>query len=837
MLHTFVGEDRGAVREMVRGPLSDYLKSSVDLMRSMASSLGKDIDSQAFGENDLQVVLGHAFDRYFETSGLFGTPNDCLHMIERLKTIGVDEVACLMDFGVETESVLASLRHLEVVRRRSGSMEQAAAESISLPAQIAKHQVTHLQCTPSMARILKADPDFARAAHSLDKLLLGGEALPVALANELRRDLPAEIINMYGPTETTIWSSAFAIETPSSKIPIGKPVVNTNMFILDKSLEPVPIGAPGALYIGGAGVARGYLNRPELSSERFIPDPFEPYGGGRLYRTGDRARRLEDGDIEFLGRDDYQVKLDGYRIEPGEIEASLTRYDGVREAVVTVHEDAAQVKRLVAYIVTDQSSQPEISRVISPAERQRLLAGRQTFKLPNGMVIAHLGDYQTNIGYREVFGDEVYLKHAITLNDGACIFDVGANIGFFSLFANRKYKDLRVFAFEPIPATFDVLQTNMALHGLNAKLYNCGLSNKAGEAEFTFYPSMAGLSGRYSDVERDKKATAAIIQDWLKKNAADTAKNLLTQDELDLVMEERFKSEKHFCQLRTVSEIIRENNIERIDLLKIDVERSEYDVLCGIEYDDWEKIRQIVIEVDTRENLDRITALLESRDYQVVVEDYVNVEAEDENSEVDVFMLYARQKSAEWRQPVARSVGKLAPEKTSISIDGLRGFLKQSLPEYMIPSSFMFLDELPLTPNGKVDRKSLPEPETLRPELETPYLAPQTAAERTIAAIWQEALGIERVGIHDNFFEVGGTSILLVQVNSRLRESFKTNIPMVEMFRHSSISSMVKYLTRKQNDHTSLQQIHNRAIKQTDTTNLKNQFRKARQRKKTADSQ
>jgi acyl carrier protein len=302
-------------------------------------------------------------------------------------------------------------------------------------------------------------------------------------------------------------------------------------------------------------------------------------------------------------------------------------------------------------------------------------------------------------------------------------------------------------------------------------------------------------------------------------------------------MEERFKSEKHFCQLRTVSEIIRENNIERIDLLKIDVERSEYDVLCGIEYDDWEKIRQIVIEVDTRENLDRITALLESRDYQVVVEDYVNVEAEDENSEVDVFMLYARQKSAEWRQPVARSVGKLAPEKTSISIDGLRGFLKQSLPEYMIPSSFMFLDELPLTPNGKVDRKSLPEPETLRPELETPYLAPQTAAERTIAAIWQEALGIERVGIHDNFFEVGGTSILLVQVNSRLRESFKTNIPMVEMFRHSSISSMVKYLTRKQNDHTSLQQIHNRAIKQTDTTNLKNQFRKARQRKKTADSQ
>src|SRR5688572_8318450 len=172
-------------------------------------------------------------------------------MIGQLKSIGVDEVACLIDFGIETETVLTSLRGLEVVKERSRSMEHAAAEGVSLPAQIAKHQVTHLQCTPSMAQILKADPDFASAAHSLDKLLLGGEALPVALANELRQDLSAEIINMYGPTETTIWSSAFAIERQSDKIPIGTPVINTNMFILDGRLEPVPIGVPGALYIGG----------------------------------------------------------------------------------------------------------------------------------------------------------------------------------------------------------------------------------------------------------------------------------------------------------------------------------------------------------------------------------------------------------------------------------------------------------------------------------------------------------------------------------------------------------------------------------------------------------
>ena len=675
MLHTFIGEDREIVREKVRGPFGDYLKSSVDLIRSMASSMGKDVDSQGYNEDDMRSVLANAFDRYFETSGLFGTPDDCLRMVERLKSAGVDEIACLIDFGVETESVLSALQYLDVVKRRSEREERAAAQDISPLAQMARHQVTHFQCTPSMAQILKADPDFTGDIPSLRQFMLGGEALPVALANELRRDLSAEIINMYGPTETTVWSSVFAVEGSADKIPIGKPIVNTQMFILGGELEPVPIGVPGDLYIGGVGVARGYLGRPELSAERFMPDPFSRGGGGLLYRTGDRARRLEDGNIEFLGRDDHQVKIDGHRIELGEIEAALARHNGVREAVVAVREDGQRGKRLAAYVVADQLTPREMPRQVSQAECERLLAGRMSFKLPNGMVVAHLGDLQTNVAYREVFGDEIYLRHAISLNDGDCVFDVGANIGFFTLFANQRYRDLRVFAFEPIPPTFEVLQTNVALYGLNAKLYQCGLSNKAEKAEFTFYPSMAGLSGRYSDGERDKKATAAIIRDWLKKNTAGSAESLLTQEELDSVMEERFRSEKYICRLMTLSEVIRENNVERIDLLKIDVERSEYDVLCGIEYDDWKKIKQIVMEVDTRENLDRITALLEGRGYDVAVDDFINVEVEDGGAGVDVFMLYARRKSAEWRQTGENGAGK--PRRPALSMNGLREFLKQ----------------------------------------------------------------------------------------------------------------------------------------------------------------
>ena len=808
-------------------------------MRSTARSIGKDVNSQEYGEEDMRAVLAHAFDRYFETSGLFGTPADCLRMVEQFKSIGVDEVACLIDFGVETEAVLDGLRQLDLVRRRSKRQEGASAEDFSIPAQIARHGVTHLQCTPSVAQMLMTDPASRGALKMLRKLLLGGEALPAALAAELRSELPADVVNMYGPTETTIWSSTFAVERPDAAVRIGKPVANTSMYVLDGRGESVPVGVPGDLYIGGVGVARGYLNRPGLTAERFTPDPFGTRAGARLYVTGDRARYHEGGDIEFLGRNDFQVKIDGHRIEPGEIEAVLAAHEGVREAVVAAREDGARGKRLVAYVVPHTAAAAAGAlRLPPPAERERLLAGRRQFKLPNGMVIAHLSDFQTNVGYREVFEDEVYLRHGIMLNEGDTVFDVGANAGFFTLFANQKRAGLRTFAFEPIPTTFEVLRTNAELYGLNAKVYQCGLSSRPGSAEFTFYPDMAGLSGRYSDADRDKKATRAIIRDWLKTNAAERERAVLSEEELDAVLEERFRSEKFTCQLRTLSEVIRENNVERIDLLKVDVERSEYDVVCGVEEEDWAKIGQVVMEVDTRENLERITGLLKGHGFDVAVDDFVNVGAADGDSGVEVFMLYAKNSAPEWQrlregaaaQESTRTAAAAQQGPGVLSVSALRGFLSERLPAYMVPSSFVVLDSLPLTPNGKVDRKGLPEPGSVRPELETSYVAPESDVERTIAAIWRDALGVERLGVHDNFFEVGGTSLLLVQVNSRLREAFKTNISMVEMFRHPSISSMAKYLTQQQGEAPSLQHVQDRAARQSEANRLQNQFRKARQR-------
>jgi amino acid adenylation domain-containing protein len=215
--------------------------------------------------------------------------------------------------------------------------------------EITRHGVTHLQMTPSLARMLTLDARAFAALGLLKQILLGGEAVPASLIHHIRQIFSGKIHNMYGPTETTIWSTTYRVEEPGSTVSIGRPISNTQIYMLDAEFQPVPVGEIGELFIGGDGVARGYWNRPDLTAERFLTIPsLSPH---RIYRTGDLARFLPDGNIEFLGRADYQVKLRGHRIEPGEIEAILEQCNGVRQAVVVVREDREGDKRLIAYLV------------------------------------------------------------------------------------------------------------------------------------------------------------------------------------------------------------------------------------------------------------------------------------------------------------------------------------------------------------------------------------------------------------------------------------------------------------------------------------------------------
>jgi len=217
---------------------------------------------------------------------------------------------------------------------------------------LAASGATVMQATPSTWRLLleigwKGTPGL--------KILCGGEALPRDLADQL---VPCgEVWNMYGPTETTIWSATSRVEAGNGPVMLGPPIRNTQFYVLDKNAQPLPIGVPGELFIGGDGVARGYYKRPELTAERFVADPFRAGADARMYRTGDLVRYRADGRLEFLGRLDNQVKVRGFRIELGEIESVLARHPRVRESVVVAREDATG-KRLVAYLVADDSQKP-----------------------------------------------------------------------------------------------------------------------------------------------------------------------------------------------------------------------------------------------------------------------------------------------------------------------------------------------------------------------------------------------------------------------------------------------------------------------------------------------
>ena len=211
-----------------------------------------------------------------------------------------------------------------------------------------------VKITPAHLRWLGDQVDPREAGGRTRAFVIGGEQLREEHISFWREHAPeTELINEYGPTETVVGCCVYRVprdEAISGAVPIGRPIANTRLYVADRNLEPVPVGVPGELYIGGAGVARGYLNRPGLTAERFIPDPFGSEPGGRVYRTGDLARWRPDGNLEYLGRVDRQVKVRGYRIEPGEIEEALARHPAVRDTVVVAREDAPDDRRLVAYL-------------------------------------------------------------------------------------------------------------------------------------------------------------------------------------------------------------------------------------------------------------------------------------------------------------------------------------------------------------------------------------------------------------------------------------------------------------------------------------------------------
>ena len=394
MMHTYLGEDAARTRETARGPMVQYLRSSLDLIRNLGRTLGMDIDAANFSTADMDALLNHAFERYYEGSGLLGTPTAVRDMLANVSEIGVDEVGCLIDFGIAHEEVMRSLTLLAEVNAAMKAVTKAPvsttyehAADYSIAANLERHGCTHLQCTPSLAGLLLDDARTVQALAMLDTMLVGGEALPTALAARLQSLGIRHVLNMYGPTETTVWSTSHEVISASGAIPIGRPIANTQVYVLDAQLRPQPPGVTGELYIGGDGVTRGYLGRPDLTAERFIPDAFSGAMGARLYRTGDLARISIDGVLEFLGRADHQVKVHGHRIELGEIETALMRQPEVREAAVVARIAPTGGQRLVAYLVVSEALRALDPEAQTQTLRTHLQALLPAYMLPGAYVV------------------------------------------------------------------------------------------------------------------------------------------------------------------------------------------------------------------------------------------------------------------------------------------------------------------------------------------------------------------------------------------------------------------------------------------------------------------
>lgn len=547
--------------------------------------------------------------------------------------------------------------------------------------QLAERDVTVLEAVPSMIQaLLELASDIE--LPKLRWLIACGEAFPPELCRRWMARFPhVKVLNAYGPAECSDDVSYYPVpEKPGEAdlvVPVGQPVDNTRLYILDRWLNPVPVGVPGEICVAGIQVGRGYLHRSDLTAAAFIPDPFSQ-AGERLYRTGDLGRYRADGSIEFLGRIDHQVKIRGFRIEPGEIEARLAQHPKVKEAVVVSRDDRWGSKRLVAYVV----AHPPYAATIN---------GHARYELPNGLAIVPYLKNEADYLYEDIFKEQVYVRHGITLKDGDCVFDVGANIGLFTLFVQVQWPNARIHAFEPIPPLFERLNINASLYGANTQVYCCALSNENASAEFTFYPGSSLLSGRYAD----KQAEYQIVKSFIQNQQADSGESMALAPFLDDLLEGGFTRETFNCPLRTLSDLMSENGIERIDLLKIDVERSEWDVLEGIQTQDWPKIRQIVIEVEDNAGcLNRIVQGLKAQDYEVAVDQETLLKG------TALYNVYAVRPDPS-RLPASPVPQAGASDRAMLSAGELREFLKARLPEYMIPSAFVLLEVLLLTANGK----------------------------------------------------------------------------------------------------------------------------------------
>jgi amino acid adenylation domain-containing protein/FkbM family methyltransferase len=613
--------------------------------------------------------------------------------------------------------------------------------------------------------------------HSIRVLITAGESANIEDA--IRCSQFADYYNAYGPTECSVCVTTRQVKPSDAfteTVPIGKSISNMRSYILNDQGDLTPRGLVGELCVSGVGLARGYVNRPDLTENYF---KYHSGLGERLYYTGDLVRWNYEGELEYIGRKDDQFKLRGYRVEPEEVARTLSAHPGINEAVVLKTEGDS----LAAIAVPDKKNASPLYYLLNHKETAKYAT------LPNGLVAFYKNKFEVDVLYDEIFVDRIYHRCGLTINDGDIVFDVGANIGLFSLYTGLYYDNVQVFAFEPVPEVFEIMKANTQLYNINVKAFDHGLSNEEQKISFTYYPNNTALSSRYGDLEKDKQT---VRQAFL--NRSEEIEASFSNEALDNLVEDRVKPRQIECNMRRISDLIKEHGVTQIDLLKIDVERSEWEVLQGIDESDWNKIRQIVVEIhDENDALAKIENTLKVKGYSIVKEQASELE------QTDLYNLYAfRPENAVPRKEqkeleINTHNGIWANEQQLIT--ALKAYAAEQLPDYMVPAAIHLVPGIPLTANGKVDKKALIKINSAaRPERQN-YKAPGNETEEKLVTLWEDILNKNSIGVNEDFFELGGHSLKATLLISRIYKEMQVEIDLGSVFLNPTIEKLAKIIS------------------------------------------
>ncbi|MES4905601.1 MULTISPECIES: amino acid adenylation domain-containing protein [unclassified Streptomyces] len=780
---------------------------------------------------------------------------------------------------------------------------------------IAAEEVTTCHFVPSMLQAFLEEPDLEGRTGSLRRVFASGEALPYTVQERFYERLgAARLHNLYGPTEAAVDVTYWACppEGGPRAVPIGRPVANTRVHILDRYLNPVPVGAPGELHIGGVQVAKGYYKRPELTRERFIPDPFSAAPGDRLYKTGDLARYLPDGTIEYRGRTDFQVKVRGFRIEPGEVEAALAEHPAVREVAVLAralggNDESApdEHKRLVAYVVphpdapldgdgdggdsggaeadaqvaewesvfsrTYDTQDPQdadfnivgwnssytgeplpadqmrvwvestVERVLERAPRRVLEIGCGT-----GLLLSRIAPHCTHYTGTDISGRA--LDFVRTRIVGQLTGDAEVTL------LERGADDFEGLAEE----TFDVVLVNSVVQYFPDTAY---LRDVIAQAVTRLRPggvlflgdlrSLPLLEAFHTEVETERAQPDTPVELLRRRIAGRVAQEqeLLVDPELFAVLRQELPRISHVEVMLKRGAFANELTRYRYDVaLHIGAQAPDAPAPLELDWErdglDPERVRRTLTERAPAALLLRsvpnsrtapaaglLRALAARPGPATVAELRAAAAARTAESEggaqggADPEQWWGLAGELGYQADVAWAGGRAdggyevcfrkgpapgwshRPERPrplhSYTNNPLlhrlsrrltasaHAFLREKLPEFMVPSAVVALPEMPTDANGKLDRRALPLPVLDTAGADTEYVAPRTLEEAQLAEVWAEVLGVQGTGVTSNFFEVGGDSILSIRL---VNKAVRRGLPLTaqDVFQYKTVAELAE---------------------------------------------